>query len=153
MPGPVEERRFRAKLKDKPAAEFELTALDGETVRLSALRGRPVVLAFWACGCPPCREEVPHLSRLARQYASEGLVVLAIDTWDESIWKVRRFAEEQKLEQRILLKGSAVADLYGVSSIPAVVWIDRNGTIIDANLGYHGGGSLERKTKRLLAGE
>jgi len=63
----------------RPAPDFALPDLDGNTLRLSDFSGRPVVLNFWATWCAPCRLEMPELARAAADYADQGLVVLAIN--------------------------------------------------------------------------
>ncbi len=79
------------------------------------------------------------------------MVVLGVNAWDEPAEEVRRFVSEYKLAHRILLAGGAVAQQYGVSALPVVLWIDRAGTVVDAELGFGGAASLEEKTRRLLA--
>jgi peroxiredoxin len=143
--------RFEHGPQPKPAPDFELTALDGQQVKLSDFRGRPVVLAFFAVACGPCRAEAPHLSELAERYAGEGLVVLAVNAWDEDEPAVRRFANDHGLKQRILLYGQEVGELYGLNgSVPAVTWIDRHGRIVDFEGGFSGKRSLVRRTNALL---
>ena len=78
------------------------------------------------------------------------MIVLAINAWNEPEGEVKRFVNEQNLKQRMLLEGGETGKRYGVSSIPTVLWIDPTGTVVDTKLGFHGGGALERKTKRLL---
>ncbi len=139
-------------LKNKPAPDFELAALDGGRVRLSEFRGKPVLLAFFGCGCPPCRAEAPHLSALQEKHAADGLVVLAVNQWDESKEEVTKFVAQRKLQQRVLLNGGAVGtDLYHVEGVPTCFWIDRSGVVIDSLVDFDGPGPLERKTKELIA--
>lgn len=145
-------RRKSFPLKNKPAPDFELTALDGGRVRLSELRGKPVVLAFFGCGCPPCRIEAPHLSELQQKYAKEGLVVLSINQWDESKEEVAKFVADKKLKHRVLLNGGSVgADLYHIEGVPTCFWIDRSGVVVDALMDFEGPGVLDKKTKETLA--
>jgi hypothetical protein len=88
---------------------------------------------------------------LATAYKNKGLVVLAVNAWDEPEADVNAFVDQHKLTHRILLNGGNVARRYGVKGVPAVLWIDRTGTVVDAELDFHGPKSLERKTERLLA--
>jgi len=137
-------------IKDQPAPDFTLTALDGSTVVLSELRGRPVLLSFWGSTCPPCRVEAPHLSRLAERYRGDGLVVLGVNSWNESEATVAKIAGDERLKHRILLYGGEAARRYKISSIPATFWIDREGMIVDAVYGFHGAEALEAKTRKLI---
>jgi thiol-disulfide isomerase/thioredoxin len=146
-----EYRKFEARWKNKPAADFELAAVDGGKVKLSDYRGKPVVLAFWALGCPPCRAEAPHLSALADRHRADGLVVVGVNAWDEAKEDVARFVNEQSLKHRILLNGSGVMQAYGIDSIPVVFWIDGQGVVQDFELGFDGPDELRHRTERLLA--
>jgi len=138
-------------MKGKQAEDFTLTALDGSNEKLSGHRGKPVVLAFWAVGCPPCRAEAPHLSQLVDQYGSRGLTVLAVNAWDESKEMVSRFATDNKLKQRILLNGSEVSRRYRVEAVPTVLWIDPAGMITGTLVGDDSK-ALKDSTERLMAG-
>jgi len=144
------QKRFESRWMNQPAPDFELTALGGGNVKLSEQKGRPVVLAFWACGCPPCRAEAPHLSKLSDEYKLRNLVVLGVNAWDEPKEEVSRFAKENQLKHKILLDGSGVKAQYGVESIPTVFWIDREGFIRDIELGFGGAEDLKQRTERLL---
>lgn len=134
----------------KAAPDFELTTPDGKPVRLADLHGRPVVVAFFAYGCPPCRAEAPHLSQLAETYSSDGLTVLGVNAWDEPPARVAQFATDAKLKHTLLVNGSGVAEKYQVQAVPVVFWIDGEGMIVDVEEGAAGLTTLDRKTRRLL---
>lgn len=111
-----------------PAPDFELTTLDGETLRLSDLRGTPVVLNFWASWCTPCRAEFPLLREFHREADGEYAVV-GVDTGD-----IRGDGEEFARDQRADWPNGfdvdgAVARSYGVNGLPQTFFIDRDGTI------------------------
>lgn len=133
-----------------PAPDFNLTALDGGQVRLSELRGKPVLLSFFAVGCPPCRAAAPHISRLVDRHSSDGLVVLAVNAWDEPRDQIERFVTENRLRQKILLDGGEVLQRYGAPDLPAVFWINRDGIIVGGKVGYGGKATLDRNTRALL---
>src|SRR4030095_6412422 len=65
-------------VKGKPAPDFTLTSLDGKTVKLSDLKGKAVVLNFWATWCAPCKIEVPWLVDLQKQYGPQGLEIIGV---------------------------------------------------------------------------
>ncbi len=144
------QRQFAAQVKNKPAPDFELTALDGGKVRLSDQRGKPVIVAFFAFNCPPCRAEAPHLSKLAEEYKKDGLVVLAVNAWDEDKDILKQYVEQNKLNQRVLLNGGEVCDRYGIPdrSVPIVFWVDRSGLVVDVDSGNVE--TLEGNTKKLV---
>ncbi len=133
------------------APDFELLDLQGNRVRLNDYRGRPIVLGFWAMGCPPCIAEAPHLSRLAREHAGRGLVVLAVNAWDESESSIARFVKKNDLQQIVLLQGSAVESLYAVPALPTALWIDGSGKVIDVEVGFDSADELDRRTEHLLS--
>ena len=110
-----------------PAPDFELTALTGETVRLSQFNGQPVLLSLGATWCPGCRAEAPVLEELHQ--AHPEIVILMVDS-KESPEIVRQFAEEFDITHPILLdRDGAVGDLYQVFAIPTVLFIDTGGVI------------------------
>jgi AhpC/TSA family len=82
-------------LLNKPAPDFELKTLDGERIRLSELRGKPVLLNFWASWCGPCRRELPGLVRIHRDLQDKGLVVLGAN--DAGKAPAKKFANETNL--------------------------------------------------------
>lgn len=91
---------------------------------------------------------------MARKFGKDGLVVLAINQWDEDRDTLLRFVAEKKLEHRILLEGGAVGrDLYGVSGVPSNFWINREGVIVATNGDSTDPSLLERKTQKLVAGK
>ncbi len=79
-------------------------------------------------------------------------MVLAVNAWDEDKAEIRRFVKKNKLEHRILLDGKEVRARYGAPFIPTTLWINRDGVVVDAEVGFDGAGPLLRKTKKLLAG-
>lgn len=106
--------------------DFTLQGLNGRPYRLTALRGRPVLLDFWATWCGPCRREMPQLDDLAKK----GLTILAITDEDEKV--VRKFAASNPYSFSILLdRRGEVFSLYGVTPRPTIILIDSSGKIID----------------------
>jgi peroxiredoxin len=111
------------------APDFSLADLQGNPVRLSRLRGRVVVLNFWATWCPPCRNELPDLQSFYADYRSRGVIVLGINQ-REAIDLVRNFRDNQKLTFPVLLDlDSQVGNRYHVDTLPRTVFLDRSGVI------------------------
>lgn len=111
-----------------PAPDFEWVAPDGQVQRLSSLRGRTVLVNFWATWCKPCLEEMPALDRAAA--ADPKLAVLAMDL-DESAEKVDGFFASYGLERvvPILDVGKRVTLRYGVVSLPSTFFVGPDGVV------------------------
>jgi len=119
------------------APDFQLQSLEGESVSLSSLRGKPVMLNFWATWCGPCRMEMPYIQEVFEdeEWIDRGLVIVAVNVGDSSS-KVREFMENNGLSFRVLLDTDAsVAKDYNVSGIPATFLIDKNGIMKDVRIG------------------
>jgi peroxiredoxin/outer membrane lipoprotein-sorting protein len=116
------------------APEFTLRNVKGEAVRLSDLRGKIVVLDFWATWCSPCRLSMPTLELLSRQFKDKGLVVLGID--DEDPKEQRAFLESFGYSFSSLIDADGkVKTLYNVEGIPATILVDRQGKIKTYDVG------------------
>lgn len=114
---------------NKPAPDFELKTLDGEKIGLNDLKGKPVLLSFWASWCGPCRRELPGLDQLHAKFKDQGLVILGIN--DEEKGDARRYVEKAGLRFPTLHDGSKkVHRLYRVRSIPTVFLLDKDGKVV-----------------------
>jgi len=110
-------------------ADFTLADLQGHAWTLKKLRGKVVLVNFWATWCPPCRKEMPDLETLYARFAGRGFVVLAIS--DEDLDKVKPFIAERKITYPILLDpGRKVNDLFQVEGIPKSFVYDRGGKLV-----------------------
>lgn len=120
--------RSRKGLIGKPAPDWTLTSLDGRTYKLSNLRGKPVVMEFFATWCQPCREELPEMQKLWNKYRAKGLRIFGIST--EPRDTVAPFVKELKLTFPVLLDADAsVHNKYNVLPIPRTVFIDGKGIV------------------------
>ena len=114
----------------QPAPDITLDTLDGQHIALHSLRGKVVILTFWATWCDPCREELPILSRYAREHAHDGLVVLgfSLDTPD-TLAKVRQVAST--LDFPVGLLGDPHVEGYGrIWHLPVSFVVDRRGLLV-----------------------
>ncbi len=137
-----------------PAPDFELERLDGGTVRLRDLRGKVVMLNFWATWCVPCREEMPLLAQIYRDYHPQGLEILGVNlTSQDDPAEVRRFVQELDIPFPILLDHNAqVERAYRIFGIPTTVFITREGIIHRVQVGILKGREDVEKTIRPLLG-
>ena len=126
---------------DEIAPDFTLQNSAGETVRLSDLRGKSVVINFWATWCGPCVREMPALQRYQDKYPD--FVLLGIDE-GEKAEEVRKFTDKMKITYQILVdeKGT-VANLYKVMIMPTTYFVDKDGVILARHFGYMGEEQLE----------
>jgi peroxiredoxin len=110
-------------------ADFTLADLGGKIWSLQQLRGKVVLVNFWATWCPPCRKEMPDLDALYRRFQDQGLIVLAIS--DEDVGKVKPFIAEHRVSYPILLDpGRKVNEQFQVDGIPKSFVYDRSGKLV-----------------------
>ena len=115
--------------QSRQRADFTLTDLQGKAWTLQALRGKVVLVNFWATWCDPCRREMPDLETLYRRFKNQGLVVLAIS--DDDAGKVKQLIVEKRFTYPVLLDpGRKVTDLFRVEGIPKSFVYDRDGKLV-----------------------
>jgi peroxiredoxin len=117
------------------APDFSVTTLDGQTMQLSELKGRRVVLDFWATWCPPCVKEIPHFIRLRNETAIDELVIVGISSEDAATLK--SFVKKKGVNYPIASADDLPSPYNGVTSIPTTFFIDRQGVIQNVFVGYH----------------
>ena len=119
----------QADLSGQKAEDFTLSDLAGKSLRLSSLKGKVVLIDFWATWCGPCRIEMPSIQKLHREFKDRGLVVLGVNAGEEAT-AVRPFLKKYGYDFRILLDhDQAVGRRYQVDGIPTMFIIDKGGTI------------------------
>lgn len=133
------------------AQNFLLPDLDGRSYDLAGLRGRPVVLNFWATWCAPCRLEMPELQAAYERHQDDDLVILAINL-DEPAGRVRRFFyDEMGLTFVPLLdEGGMVTESYGVINFPTTFFIDSGGVIAAVHRGPLVQTQIEENLARII---
>ncbi|HWQ83320.1 MAG TPA: TlpA disulfide reductase family protein [Anaerolineales bacterium] len=133
---------------DKPALDFTLDNLAGETVSTLDLRGKTVLLNFWATWCIPCRQEMPMLQAAAEKYAP-NLVVLGINIGEEP-WRVKKIVYELGLSFEILMdESNQVETMYRVRAYPTTYLIDDEGIIRAQHVGLLTETQLEKYLERV----
>jgi outer membrane lipoprotein-sorting protein/peroxiredoxin len=144
--GPV---KANADLTGKPAADFKLTSLAGKEFSLQDLKGKFVLLNFWATWCGPCRRDLPAVEKLHQEFHRKGLVVLGVDGREDPE-TVRQFLTESKLSYPILLTpDSGMIQSYNVTAVPTVVLIDADGKIVYHHVGAGGDKTLREALAQL----
>ena len=123
-------------LKDPaPVADFTLTDLNGRTISSSELRGKVVLVNFWATWCPPCRAEIPDLIKLQEKYRDK-LVVVGISEDEIPPDEVKAFVSEQKMNYPVAMTTPALSKIFrGVSALPTTFVIDRDGKLQQRHVG------------------
>ncbi len=119
------------------APDFELQSASGETIRLSDLRGRPVLVNIWASWCPPCRAEMPAMQTVYEAYRQEGFLILAVNaTNQDSRQEALAFAQEYGLTFPILFdETGSVTQAYLATALPTSLFIDPDGVIQEVVIG------------------
>ena len=125
-------------LVGKPAPDFQLNDLDGHPISLSSLKGKVVVLDFWATWCPPCCKALPIVSSVAMGMQDRGVAFYAVNL-KETADVIRSFQSDNGLSIPVLLDADGkAANLYQAKAIPETVLIDRDGVIQAVHVGYRG---------------
>jgi peroxiredoxin len=153
--GLVQVRRQRAAAprltQSALAPDFSLASLDGTTMRLSDLRGKAVLLNFWATWCGPCKIETPWLVDFQKQYASQGLQIVGVAMDDASKEEIGKFAKDMGVNYPILIGKESVGDLYGgVPALPETFVIGRDGKLVDKIIGLKGKAEIDEDIRKAL---
>jgi peroxiredoxin len=139
------------------APDFKVRDLDGKEFHLASCCGKDAVLLFfWSFFCGPCREEMPMISQMSREYQGKGLQVVGVNLDGREMKKaIDKFVASEKIEFRIVfdeLAGDAfrVADPYGVAGTPALFLIDRNGAVAFGAVGMVTAEQLKAEIGKVL---
>jgi len=135
----------------KAAPGFRLESLEGGTISLADLRGKVVLVNFWATWCAPCRVEMPWLAEFQQRYRRDGLVVVGISVDDGAREKVRSFTQGMKVNYAIALKDAAITDAYGgLRYLPQTFFVGRDGRIVARSYGIRDREAFEADVKRAM---
>jgi thiol-disulfide isomerase/thioredoxin len=123
-------------LKDPtPIADFAVTDLEGRTIASADLRGKVVLVNFWATWCPPCRAEIPDLIKLQEKYRDK-LIVIGVSEDEIPPDEVKAFVADQKMNYPVAMTTPALGKVFrGVSALPTTFVIDREGKLAQRHVG------------------
>lgn len=150
-------------LMGKPAPQFTLEDLKGDKVSLSAFKGKPLLINFWATWCGPCKIETPWLVELQNEFASQGFQIIGISTegddlkpddrdgWAHDKAAIAQFVQKYKLPYPVLINGDSLASEYGgLDAMPTSVYVDRNGKVVAVQLGITSKDDMVANIKKAL---
>lgn len=135
----------------KPAPGWELSDLDGKTVRSSDFKDKVVILDFWATWCPPCRAEISGFVELQKKYQAQGLAIVGVSVDQASADTVKMFVQKSGINYPVVLADTnIVAAFGGIEGLPTTFIIDANGRIVKRHLGFTEKSDIESDIKPLL---
>ncbi len=139
--------------KGSVAPDFSLKSVpDGKVISLSSLRGKAVLVNFWATWCEPCKIEMPSLVDLQKKYGPQGLQIVGVAMDDADDKEISTFAHKMGVNYMVLRGTENVGDLYGgIERLPMTYYLDRSGKVVDETMGMAGEATFEDAIKRALA--
>ncbi|MFQ5849324.1 MAG: TlpA disulfide reductase family protein [Candidatus Binatia bacterium] len=119
-----------------PAPDFVASTPEGETIGIDDLKGKLVLLNFWATWCPPCRLEMPSMEKLHQEFKGQGLEIVAVN-FMEGLKPIGSFVKENGLSFTVLLdRTGEIAQSYRVRALPMTFLIGRKGNLLAKSIGY-----------------
>ena len=129
-------RELPSALLGKPAPGFNLTDLEGKSVSLESLKGKPVVLNFWSTWCGPCVEEIPGYVAMQKKYGPRGLVIVGVSMDSKGPAHVKQFALTNGMNYTLVMGDEDVVEAFGnFQAIPTTFLISREGRILNQKTG------------------
>lgn len=141
----------QAQVKEGQAVPvFETRLLDGKTLGAEALKGKAVLVVFWATWCPACQKELPELQKLYEKHRAKGFEILALSV-DADAFTVEEFWKDHEYGFPVAMRAAAHGQVFGpVKGTPTLYLIDRTGVLRMARLGGLGKDKLEARLLPLL---
>jgi thiol-disulfide isomerase/thioredoxin len=134
------------------APDFELPTLEGKKLKLSDLRGKAVLLNFWATYCGPCKIEMPWFVEMQKEYGPQGFQIVGVAMDDASNEDIAKFAKEMGVNYPILVGTEAVGQSYGgVGVLPTTFFLDRDGKLISREFGLQSRSVFVDQIKKALS--
>jgi peroxiredoxin len=135
----------------QPAPDFTLTDSTGSPIKLSAYKGKVVLLDFWATWCHGCKVEIPWYVEFQNKYRDDGLTAIGVSMDDDGWKSVKPFLKEHQLSYPVVIGNQDLANRYGgLTSLPMTLLIDRSGKIAESHAGVVDKDAFENKIKALL---
>jgi peroxiredoxin len=135
----------------QPAPDFSLGDSTGSPVKLSAYKGKVVLLDFWATWCTGCKVEIPWYVEFQDKYRNDGLTAIGVSMDDDGWKSVKPFLEEHKLNYPVVIANQDLTTRYGgLPALPMTLLIDRDGRIAESHAGMVDKDTFENKIKTLL---
>lgn len=138
----------------RPAPAWKLKDVNGHEVSSAELKGKVVVVDFWATWCGPCRMEIPGYVALQKKYGRDKLVIVGMSVDQQGPGVVKKFVEANKVDYQIVMADEAVQDAFGgaegITAIPTTFMIDREGNIRDRKVGAEETAVFEARLARIL---
>lgn len=135
------------------ATDFSWYNDEGKEVSLSELKGKTVLINFWATWCPPCRAELPDIEAISKQYSSKGLVVVGVseDAGKNLLHDVSDFVSQHGLTYQIVIDNNKIAEAYGnINAIPTSFIVNKGGKVVKTWVGLRDKAFFESAVKKYL---
>jgi thiol-disulfide isomerase/thioredoxin len=155
-------KKMVTEARSKPlfAFDFDVKTIEGKSLKLADLKGKVVIVDFWATWCPPCKKEIPHFVKLYEAYKDKGLEIvgLALERNQSEAEKlVTDYAKGNNVTYPLAAidgsKDPAVRAVPNFQSIPTTLFIDKDGKVRKIKIGYHEYADLEKLVKHMLEGK
>ena len=145
------ESSLKPAAKRNPAPDFTLKDANGRDIQLSSLKGKVVLLNFWATWCGPCKFEIPWFIEFEKQFKDQGFAVVGVSL-DEEGWEVvKPYIQDKQVNYRVVIGTEEVSQKYGgVESLPSTFILDREGRIASVHIGLQPKSAFEDDIKALL---
>jgi peroxiredoxin len=139
-----------SELAGQTAPDFSLQDASGKEVKLSELKGKVVLLNFWATWCHGCQREIPWFIEFEKKYGGQGLAVIGV-SMDSDGWKeVRPWIKEKSVNYTVVIGSEELAKKYGLDGMPLTALVGRDGKIVDTHAGVVDRAGTEKKIRELL---
>ena len=135
----------------KPAADMSLPGRDGKPVKLSSLKGKVVLLDFWATWCTGCKVEIPWFIEFDKTYRAQGLSALGVAMDDEGWQKIGPYLKDHPISYPVVAGNLDATRPYDIGALPITVLIDRTGRVAARHVGVVDKKQFEAELKQLLA--
>lgn len=131
------------------APDWKDPLVNGGSLSMAQLRGKPVFMDFFATWCPPCNDEAPEVNAAYERYKTQGLQVIGVDV-EENAQKAKQFVDQHQLTYPAVVDSGTLSDLYSINGMPVGVFIDKNGVIRRIEVGQISSARLTADIKSIL---